>query len=174
MNFDSEQTRAIQTVGTNILVSASAGAGKTGVLVARLVKRCVEDRVPLNRILAMTFTAAAAGEMKNRLAAQLHEKAASCGDTELLEYLNEQLLALECIDRITQQQNGADDKYGSKQGHHGPVDDFTESLFAHRYCLRNVTGSIIHDFINNVKHFCCGRKNSLLFWKKWVMKLLIQ
>lgn len=95
MNFDSEQTRAIQTVGTNILVSASAGAGKTGVLVARLVKRCVEDRVPLNRILAMTFTAAAAGEMKNRLAAQLHEKAASCGDTELLEYLNEQLLALE-------------------------------------------------------------------------------
>ncbi len=95
MNFDSEQTLAINTVGSNILVSASAGAGKTGVLVARLVKRCVDDRVPLNRILAMTFTAAAAGEMKNRLASQLHEKAAFCKDPELLEYLNDQLLALE-------------------------------------------------------------------------------
>lgn len=46
MHFDAEQTEAINTKDTSILVSASAGAGKTGVLVARLMKRCVADRIP--------------------------------------------------------------------------------------------------------------------------------
>ena len=72
MHFDAEQTEAINTKDTSILVSASAGAGKTGVLVARLMKRCVADRIPIQSILAVTFTDAAAGEMKKRLAKQLH------------------------------------------------------------------------------------------------------
>ena len=39
MPLDKNQSLAVNTVGTNILVSASAGAGKTGVLVSRLIKR---------------------------------------------------------------------------------------------------------------------------------------
>lgn len=60
MPFDPEQTEAINAIHTNVIVRASAGAGKTGVLVARLVKRCVTDGIPVSRILAVTFTEAAA------------------------------------------------------------------------------------------------------------------
>ena len=74
MPFDKNQSLAVNTVGTNILVSASAGAGKTGVLVSRLIKRCLVDHVSLDEILAVTFTAAAAGEMKNRVAFRLQEE----------------------------------------------------------------------------------------------------
>ena len=70
--FDKQQLEAIETLGTNVLVSASAGAGKTGVLVERLTKRTVRDKVSISRIVAMTFTQAAAEEMKKRLAGRLN------------------------------------------------------------------------------------------------------
>lgn len=94
-DFDDEQKKAIQKTGKNILVSASAGAGKTGVLVARLSKRCVQDRIPLTRILAMTFTQAAAEEMKKRLARELHQKYRTETEAEKREYLRLQLLSLD-------------------------------------------------------------------------------
>ena len=72
--FDREQKQAINITGTNVLVSASAGAGKTGVLVERLTKRAVTDRIRISRIVAMTFTQAAAEEMKKRLAGRLNEE----------------------------------------------------------------------------------------------------
>ncbi|MEG0239681.1 MAG: UvrD-helicase domain-containing protein [Anaerorhabdus sp.] len=74
MKWNNEQLLAIETTGTNVLVSASAGAGKTAVLVERLVKRCLKDHVELNEILAMTFTEAAANEMKKRLSKRLNEE----------------------------------------------------------------------------------------------------
>ncbi len=101
MHFDAEQTEAINTKDTSILVSASAGAGKTGVLVARLMKRCVADRIPIQSILAVTFTEAAAGEMKKRLAKQLHEEIKNTQDPELLNYLNEQLIGLDAANITT-------------------------------------------------------------------------
>ena len=71
MKQSPEQIAAINTLGKNILLSASAGAGKTTVLVARLMKRILEDGVNVDEILAMTFTDLAATEMKKRLAKQL-------------------------------------------------------------------------------------------------------
>ena len=71
MKQSPEQIAAINTLGKNILLSASAGAGKTTVLVARLMKRIIEDGVNVDEILAMTFTDLAATEMKKRLAKQL-------------------------------------------------------------------------------------------------------
>jgi len=66
--FDSyQQDIILENSGKDIVVGASAGAGKTMVLVARILKRCMEDRISVDRILALTFTAAAAQEMKNRL-----------------------------------------------------------------------------------------------------------
>ena len=62
MEMDVNQRLAVETTGKNILVSASAGAGKTRVLVERLVKRCVTDRIGMDEILAVTFTEAAAAE----------------------------------------------------------------------------------------------------------------
>lgn len=71
MKQSPEQIAAIHTLGKNILLSASAGAGKTTVLVARLMKRIIDDGVNVDEILAMTFTDLAATEMKKRLAKQL-------------------------------------------------------------------------------------------------------
>ena len=71
MKQSPEQIAAINTLGKNILLSASAGAGKTTVLVARLMKRIIEDGVNVDEILAMTFTDLAATEMKKRLAKSL-------------------------------------------------------------------------------------------------------
>lgn len=94
-HFDDEQLEAINATGTSILVSASAGAGKTGVLVARLVKRCLVDRIPISRILAITFTEAAASEMKKRLASQLHERAITSTSDDERTWINDQLIALD-------------------------------------------------------------------------------
>ena len=58
--WNEQQFKAIHTKNKNILVSASAGAGKTTVLIARLVELVIKERIPITRILAMTFTEAAA------------------------------------------------------------------------------------------------------------------
>ena len=64
---------AIHTLNKNILVSASAGAGKTKLLIDRLIKRITQDKIEVNRILALTFTEAAAFEMKERLRSAIKE-----------------------------------------------------------------------------------------------------
>ena len=99
--FDREQTQAIQITGTNVLVSASAGAGKTGVLVERLTKRAVQDKIPISRIVAMTFTQAAAEEMKKRLAGRLNEEYNKANDSVEKTFLKKQLAQLQSADITT-------------------------------------------------------------------------
>ena len=99
--FDKEQLEAIETLGTNVLVSASAGAGKTGVLVERLTKRTVTDRVSISRIVAMTFTQAAAEEMKKRLAGRLNEEYSKADKQEDRLFLAQQLAGLTSADITT-------------------------------------------------------------------------
>ncbi|MDP3305667.1 MAG: UvrD-helicase domain-containing protein [Erysipelotrichaceae bacterium] len=85
------QIAAVTTVNQDVLVSASAGAGKTTVLIDRLIKRIVQDKVPVSRILALTFTEAAAAEMKHRLQAEMHRKLSEVQDP----FLEEQLIFLQ-------------------------------------------------------------------------------
>lgn len=73
ISFSSAQQAVIDSRHKNLLVSASAGAGKTAVLVERLCRFVLEDRVPISDILAMTFTEDAAREMKVRLKQRLLE-----------------------------------------------------------------------------------------------------
>ncbi len=81
--WNPEQLRAIETINKNIIVSASAGSGKTSVLVARLIRLIEKENVSLDQILAMTFTEAAASEMKKRLNGRLSELANEASDPEL-------------------------------------------------------------------------------------------
>ena len=75
-----QQWDAIRKNG-NMIVSASAGAGKTTVLSMR-VARLVSEGVPIENMLILTFTRAAAGEMKARIAKQLRKAAeGKTGDT---------------------------------------------------------------------------------------------
>ena len=71
VSWTEKQRETIETRGKNVLVSAAAGSGKTAVLTERILRLVTEDRVPLKELLVVTFTEAAAGEMKARIAAAL-------------------------------------------------------------------------------------------------------
>src|SRR2546430_459010 len=89
MTFTENQKRAIQETG-NLLVVAAAGAGKTGTLVQRCVGLLLrrENPVPVRRLLVVTFTEAAAAEVRERLRQKL-EHAAKLDPTN--DHLQEQL-----------------------------------------------------------------------------------
>ena len=61
-----EQWQAIEKSGSNILVSAGAGSGKTAVLSERVIHK-IENGIHVNELLILTFTKAAASEMKDRI-----------------------------------------------------------------------------------------------------------
>lgn len=66
-----EQERAIARRGKSLLVSAAAGSGKTAVLVERIVRLITEEEIDVDRLLVVTFTNAAAQEMKERIGSAL-------------------------------------------------------------------------------------------------------
>ena len=74
MDFSIPQQKAIDIRDTNVVVSASAGSGKTAVLVERLCQLVLKDHISIDSILAMTFTKDAAAEMKARLLSKLKEQ----------------------------------------------------------------------------------------------------
>ena len=71
-----EQEDAIKTRDCSLLVSAAAGSGKTAVLVERIVSRILDEQNPLDvdRLLVVTFTNAAAREMRERIDAALTKR----------------------------------------------------------------------------------------------------
>lgn len=93
MNYTASQQEAISARNENLLISAAAGSGKTRVLVDRIVDLMKKDHVPLMHMLIVTFTNAAAGEMKARLRQGLQEAVAESDGEDKL-FLLEQLDAL--------------------------------------------------------------------------------
>ena len=76
MGWTDEQLSAIHEKNGNILVSAAAGSGKTAVLVERIIKLITDETNPvdIDRLLVVTFTKAAASEMKERIGAAVTEE----------------------------------------------------------------------------------------------------
>lgn len=68
-----DQLKAITTRGCNLLVAAAAGSGKTAVLVERIIRIITNENNPvdIDRLLVVTFTSAAAAEMRERIAAAI-------------------------------------------------------------------------------------------------------
>ena len=75
MKWTDKQLDIINTRNRNILVSAAAGSGKTAVLVERIVSLITDERenIDVDQLLVLTFTRAAASEMKERLRERLEE-----------------------------------------------------------------------------------------------------
>src|SRR5690625_2171802 len=75
VTWTEEQQDAIEKSGSDILVAAAAGSGKTAVLVERIIQKLVSSEDPLNidEILVATFTNAAAEEMRNRIGIALEK-----------------------------------------------------------------------------------------------------
>ena len=72
----------------NILVSAAAGSGKTAVLVERIIRSIEQGKCGIDEILVMTFTRAAAAQMKGKIITGLENRAYESGNPELLKQLN--------------------------------------------------------------------------------------
>ncbi len=78
-----QQEEAITRTGTNIIVSAGAGSGKTAVLTERTIRKLLNG-TSINRLLILTFTNAAAGEMKDRIRSAIKKS----GLKEQLDYID--------------------------------------------------------------------------------------
>ena len=87
VTWTEEQKKVISLRDRNILVSAAAGSGKTAVLVERILSKIMDPARPvdIDRLLIMTFTRAAAGEMKERISAAIDQKLCENPDNEHLQ-----------------------------------------------------------------------------------------
>ena len=76
VKWTEEQQKVIDLRDRNILVSAAAGSGKTAVLVERIISRITDENDPadVDRLLVVTYTEAAAAEMKERIGAAIEKK----------------------------------------------------------------------------------------------------
>ena len=76
VKWTTQQQKVIDARDRNILVSAAAGSGKTAVLVERIIQMVIDDKRPIDidRLLIVTFTKAAASEMRERIEKALERK----------------------------------------------------------------------------------------------------
>lgn len=87
IEFTKDQQRVIDLRDCNILVSAAAGSGKTAVLVERIIKRLTKENPPVNvdELLVVTFSEAAASEMRERIHDAIEKALAENPDDEHLQ-----------------------------------------------------------------------------------------
>ncbi len=87
VSWTEDQQKVIDTRNCNILVSAAAGSGKTAVLVERIIQRITDKNNPvdIDELLIVTFTRAAAGEMKERIRLAIEKKLEENPDQEHLQ-----------------------------------------------------------------------------------------
>ena len=87
VKWTAEQQKVIDTRDRNLLVSAAAGSGKTAVLVERILQKITdrEHPVDIDRLLIVTFTRAAAAEMRERIGLEIQKRLLADPDNENLQ-----------------------------------------------------------------------------------------
>lgn len=87
VTFTLDQQRVIDTRDCNILVSAAAGSGKTAVLVERIIQKICDEKHPvdIDRLLIVTFTSAAAAQMRERISKAVVKKLEEHPENEHLQ-----------------------------------------------------------------------------------------
>jgi ATP-dependent helicase/nuclease subunit A len=87
ISFSEDQKKAIYANERNILVSAAAGSGKTAVLVKRIIEKIKDEKngTDIDRFVVVTFTKAAAREMKERIGKAINEELAKDPENENLQ-----------------------------------------------------------------------------------------
>ncbi len=94
MAWTSEQQQAIDTENKHLLVAAAAGSGKTAVLVNRIVRKVLDGAANVDEILAITFTHAAADEMRGRIEKAILDKLETETDEKTIALLERQRILL--------------------------------------------------------------------------------
>lgn len=85
VKWTKEQQDAIYDKGSNILVAAAAGSGKTAVLVERIINKVINENIDIDRLLVVTFTNAAASEMRERILEAIYKKMEELPDNKNLQ-----------------------------------------------------------------------------------------
>ena len=85
VKWTKEQSQAIHEKGSNILVAAAAGSGKTAVLVERIINKIINEKIDIDRLLVVTFTNAAAAEMRERVLEAIYKKLDETPEDENLQ-----------------------------------------------------------------------------------------
>jgi ATP-dependent helicase/nuclease subunit A len=167
--FTEEQLKVIYTRNRNLLVSAAAGSGKTAVLVERIISIITDEKnpVPLDRLLVVTFTNAAASEMRERIAKALEIKVYN---EPTNKYLHRQLALLPnaniltihafCLRVIKENFNVIDIDPSFRIGDEIELtllkNDVIKDLLEEEYGENNP------DFINLVESYAGGKSDELL------------
>ena len=94
MQYTDDQKKAIEERGRNILVAAAAGSGKTRVLVDRIIGRLLKQECSIDELLVVTFTNAAAAEMRERIGAALEAKLSEAETPQEISWLDRQSVLL--------------------------------------------------------------------------------
>lgn len=84
-NWTKEQEQAIYEKNSNLLVAAAAGSGKTAVLVERIINKAINENIDIDKLLVVTFTNAAASEMRERVLDAIYKKLDENPDDENLQ-----------------------------------------------------------------------------------------
>ncbi len=123
--FTTAQQQAIDDKGHTLLVSAAAGSGKTTVLVERVMQQIcdVTANVKADSLVIMTFTNAAAQELRARLASELDKRLLTTTDKQLIVWIKKQKLYL-------------------KRARIGTIDSFCKQLVSENFNTLNIPASI--------------------------------
>lgn len=167
-----EQIEAIYWQGSNILVSASAGSGKTFVMVERIIDKILRG-ITIDQLFISTFTVKAAGELKERLEKKITEQLQETSDSHLQVFLTEQLAGIQTadigtMDAFTQK---LVNQYGYTLGispsfrimtDKSEQDILKNEVFADLF-TDYMQGASKADFVSLVKNFAGSRKDSVPF-----------
>ena len=101
MQFTKDQQKAIEERKRNILVAAAAGSGKTRVLVERIIRQLIAGDLDVDELLVVTFTNAAAAEMRERIEGALNRELDGITDRQIAARLERQMILLTGADIST-------------------------------------------------------------------------
>jgi len=173
-----EQQQAIDARGCSLLVAAAAGAGKTAVLVERIIQRIIDEKsqVDIDKLLVVTFTNAAAAEMRERIgeavSAELEKNPDSVKLQKQIALLNRaQITTIHsfCLEVIRENFHAIDLDPSFRVG------DETETLLLKQEALEELFEEMYEDenseedFLNLVDSYGGGRTDSAL--QEMVLKL---
>lgn len=94
MKWTKEQEQAIYRNKSNILIAAAAGSGKTAVLVERIINKIINEKIDIDKLLVVTFTNAAASEMRERILNAIYKKIDESKSEEEQENLQRQVVLI--------------------------------------------------------------------------------
>lgn len=169
VKWTKEQEKAIYTSGSDVLVSAAAGSGKTAVLVERIIQKLLtkEDAVDIDSMLVVTFTNAAAQEMRTRVGLALEEALTINPDSvhlrkqlSLLQRASISTLHSFCLDVVKQYAYQLDIDPGFRIANDMEGDlikqDVIDALFEESYSKE---GQELEEFFNVIDRFSSDRSD---------------